>query len=601
MNFNVMVRIAAAMLVTAIFASCATRPLRPEAVARGDYESVKRYTSELIRYEMRKHDVTGLSVALVDDQKIVWAEGFGYADEAAKIPATSDTAYRAGSVSKLFTATAAMQLFEQGRLDIDRPLSAYLPEFRINSRFSGAGAITPRMIMTHHSGLPRDFLQGMWVDNPEPFTAVVRRIRDEYAAYPPNYVFSYSNLGYTLLGHAIERAAGADFATQLEQGLLQPLGMTGSWFSPHTRSRWMAKAYRDGVEAAEPPLRDVPAGGLNTSVKDLSRFLMMVFADGSSGGQRILKPETLREMLRAQNDAVALDQGFQLGLGWMLSGLGEIDLQGAGPVAHHAGATLYYRAQLIALPEHKLGVVVLSNSASAREAVNKIATESLQLALEAKTGIAQPKRPAALERAAPLSREDLDRYAGYYASAFGLARITPNGRELRAEVAGKSFDLIPRPGGALGVRYRLFGLFAVEPEELAQFGLSRAAVSGHEVLLVESRRQKLIVGEKIVPAPIPEAWLRRTGEYEIVNRAGDALQIDKIELRQRDGFLAVELAFAFPTQGTVTLALAPLSDRQAIVAGLGMSPGAGETVRMVTVGGEERLAYSGYLARKKGP
>src|SRR5947208_16681198 len=105
-------RMAAAMLAAAVLAACAIRPSSPEMVARHEYDAVKRYAIDLVRYEMRKHDVTGLSVALVDDQKIVWAEGFGYADEAAKIPATPDTIYRAGSVSKLFTATALMQLVE---------------------------------------------------------------------------------------------------------------------------------------------------------------------------------------------------------------------------------------------------------------------------------------------------------------------------------------------------------------------------------------------------------------------------------------------------------------------------------------------------------
>jgi CubicO group peptidase (beta-lactamase class C family) len=184
-------RITSALLAVAILAGCASRPLPPQSVARGDYEPVKAYLAALIQYEMKKRDVTGLSIALVDDRTILWAEGFGYADQAAKIPATSDTVYRAGSISKLFTATAAMQLAERGRLDIDAPLSASLPQFGIKSRFAGAGAITPRTIMTHHSGLPRDLLQGMWVEAPEPFTAVAHRIRDEYAAYPPNYVFSY--------------------------------------------------------------------------------------------------------------------------------------------------------------------------------------------------------------------------------------------------------------------------------------------------------------------------------------------------------------------------------------------------------------------------
>ena len=109
---------------------------------------------------MKKNSVTGLSIALVDDQRIVWAEGFGYADQEKKIPATADTLYRVGSISKLFTDTAAMQLVEQGKLDIDQPLKKYIPNFSIKSRYPDTAEITPRQLMTHHSGLPRDRLKG---------------------------------------------------------------------------------------------------------------------------------------------------------------------------------------------------------------------------------------------------------------------------------------------------------------------------------------------------------------------------------------------------------------------------------------------------------
>lgn len=594
---NVVGQMAKAIIAVAMLAGCTAAPPRPEPVSLGDYESTKRYVTRLIQYEMKKHNVTGLSVALVDDQKIAWAEGFGYADEAARIAATPDTVYRVGSISKLFTATAAMQLFEQGKLDIDKPLQTYLPEFSIKSRFSGAGPIVPRMLMTHHSGLPDGVLKGMWTDSPEPFTGVVHRIRDEYVAYPPNYIFSYSNLGVTLLGHALEKVAGADFAAHLEQMVLRPLGMAASSLSAHPRSPEMAKAYHDGVEATETALRDVPAGGLNSSANDLSRFLMMVFADGRSGEHRVLKPETLREMLRPQNDAVALDQGFQVGLGWILSGLGGIDIENAGPVAHHAGATLYFRAQMIALPEHKLGVVVLSNSSSARATVNKIATEALKLALEAKAGIRQPKRLPPETGAAPLTKEDLDAYAGYYATALGFAYVARDGNKLRLEISNQSFDLMPRVGGCLGIRYRLFGIFPLELEEFVEYCLSRAKVSGREILLIDSGGQKLVVGEKIAPAPISVVWSNRSGEYEIVNGVGDALKTDKIRMLPRGGFLTVDVSSVLPVKGRITVALAPVSENEAVILGLGRS--AGETIRAVTVAGEEHLVYSGYLMKKK--
>jgi len=106
--------------------------------------------------------------------------------------------------------------------------------------------------MTHHSGLPSELLKGMWNKSPEPFENEVKLLSDEYAAYPPNYVYSYSNVGVTILGHALEKVSGHDFSTHLTISLLQPLGMAHSKFDPAPdHSLLAAKAYRKGAEAAE--------------------------------------------------------------------------------------------------------------------------------------------------------------------------------------------------------------------------------------------------------------------------------------------------------------------------------------------------------------
>lgn len=124
--------------------------------ATPDYSSITGELSRLIQSVVEESGITGLSVALVDDQEMVWAEGFGHADKENGVKATPQTIYGVASISKLFTATAIMQLAESGEIDIDQPLQTYLPEFSINSRFTGPGPITLRNVMTHHSGLPSD-------------------------------------------------------------------------------------------------------------------------------------------------------------------------------------------------------------------------------------------------------------------------------------------------------------------------------------------------------------------------------------------------------------------------------------------------------------
>src|SRR5512142_199608 len=313
---GVAVRLRKITLVLSVLAlsACSTPPQKPLNPARGDYSYTRQYMTWLIEKEMSDADVTGLSIALVDDQDVVWAQGFGYADKAAGIKATPDTVYHLGSIAKVFTATAAMQLAEQGKIDIDQPLQKYLPEFSIRSRFGDTRGITPRNIMTHHSGLPGYWVRGMADRHPAPFEEQVTAVRNEYVATPPNTVFAYSNLGVSLLGAAIGEVSGDCYAGYMNRYLLQPLGMTRSEFA----ARIPGKAYKDGKEVEAIPLRDLPSSSLISSANDMTHFMQMLFADGRCGGRQIVRPETLREMFKAQNANVPLDFDFRLGLGWML-------------------------------------------------------------------------------------------------------------------------------------------------------------------------------------------------------------------------------------------------------------------------------------------
>jgi CubicO group peptidase (beta-lactamase class C family) len=547
---------------------------------------------------MKKNNVTGLSIALVDDQRVVWTQGFGYADKANKVPATPETVYRVGSISKLFTASAVMQLAEEGKLDIDKTLQTYLPEFSVKTRFPDAGPITPRSIMTHHSGLPSNLEKGMWSKNPEPFTNVVNHLRDEYVAYPPNFVFSYSNLGVTILGHAVEKVSGRDFVSYMDDAVLRPMNMAHSSFAPGPDLKpFLSKGYRDGEETEEASLRDVPAGALQSNVLDLSRFMQMIFAQGRSGAHQILKPGTLTEMLRSQNADVPLDFNFRTGLGWALSGLGNIDIKNAGAVAHHNGATLLFRSQLIILPEHQLGVVVVANSFTSAGAVNKVATEALKLALEAKVGIKQPEVKKLAESGSQLTPMDIQAYEGTYATILGVAKVIKKSDYLQAEIMDRSLRLVPRSDGQLGLQYRLFGFIPISLGNFDNVGISRVSVVGHDILKARLGDQELLVGEKIKPMIISEAWLRRAGEYEIVNRGDDIVFIDKLHLSYDDGLLLMEFARPFFSNEVSRHALTPVSDDEAIICGLG--GGMGETIRVIMVDGKEVLQYSGYQLKMK--
>jgi CubicO group peptidase (beta-lactamase class C family) len=573
---------------------CSTTPARFETVSCTDYECVKESISRLARKEMERNKVTGLSIALVDDKGLIWAQGFGYADKENKIPATPQTIYRVASISKLFTATAIMQLAEQGRINIDEPLATYLPEFSIKTRFSGEGRVTPRNLMTHHSGLPANFHKGIFSTNPEPFTKIIKEIKDEYLAYPPESVYSYSNLGVTLLGGVIERVSGKSYASYMDESILAPIGMDNSSFTLKT-GMVIAKGYKDDKATNGFGVRDLPASGLLSSAVDLGRFMQMVLAGGTSGEHQIIKQGTLAEMLRPQNVKVSLDMGIYTGLGWALDGMGNTEIKNAGPVVHHGGSLPSFNSQLLVLPEKKLGVVVLTNS-STRPAVDNVATEALILALEVKTGIKQPQRARPQERSKPLSPEEIRLFTGHYATPIGLVKAYGKSDFLEVEILGNKVDLVPRTDGMLALRYKLFGLFPISLGALDDVGVSRAAAAGREVLLARSHSLDMVFGEKIMPPSVPEIWLGRVGAYEIANAGNDILFFDSVRVVHEDGFLQIEYSSPLLADDAVSFPISPISDTEAIILGLGS--GMGETIRVVSINGQECLQYSGYQLRK---
>ncbi len=560
------------------------------------YQRTRGAIASLIREEMRRYNIQGLSIALVDDQKIIWAQGFGYADVANRTPAQPETIYPAGSIAKLFTITAALQLAEQNKLNLDQPLQDYLPEFSIKTRFPGSGPITARSTMTHHSGLPSDHLKEMISLSPIPLTQMVKGLGEEWVAYPPNFIFSYSNVAVQLLGLMVERVGHKDFASYMDESVFRPMGMNHTSFVIEPRLKpLLSKGYKRGQESEEILSRPLPSpdGPIYTSVIDLSRFIRMVFANGMAGDRQILKPETLSEALRPQNSNVPLDLDFQIGLGWFLN---EFDMKNAGLVASHGGTLSLFHSQLIILPEHKLGVVVLANSSSSIHVVNRIAEETLELALEEKTGIRQPDSEEKMfqEPIVPWPQNVLEDYVGYYATGLRVFTVHSKNGKLYTRLMGREVQLVLHPSGQFSVRYRLLGLIPIKLGQIERMKFSLISIQGRKVLVLHYKGKRHLLGEKIESSPISEAWLKRIGEYELVDPGNYFPVIEKAQFKYEDNFLVLDVTIPiFGDYGIDRLrfAVQPLSNQEAILLGLGRNMG--ETIQVVSDHGIERLRYSG--------
>jgi hypothetical protein len=161
---------------------------------------------------------------------------------------------------------------------------------------------------------------------------------------------------------------------------------------------------------------------------------------------------------------------------------------------------------------------------------------------------------------------------------------------------GHKLSLVPRVDGMLAIKYKLFGLIPISLGELDDVGVSRAVAAGREVLLARSHSLDMVFGEKILPPPVPEKWLGRVGAYEIANAGDDILFFDNVRVARQDDFLVIEYSLPLLTDGRVSFPISPISDTEAIFLGLG--GGMGETIRAITINGQEGLQYSGYRLRK---
>src|ERR1700722_16723922 len=202
-----------------------------DASTRKDYAGVADALRPFIQREMVEKQLPGLSIAIVDDQQIVWSEGFGMADPKAKKPATPETEYRIGSVSKLFTDIGIMQLVERGKLNLDAPITTYLPDFHPKNPFGTP--ITLRQMMSHRSGLLREPPYGNYFEPDETsLTKTVARLNDTELVYAPNTHTKNSNAPIRTVGYLLEKHSGESFAKYLKKSVLDPIGMDHSSFEP---------------------------------------------------------------------------------------------------------------------------------------------------------------------------------------------------------------------------------------------------------------------------------------------------------------------------------------------------------------------------------
>ncbi|MCG6957485.1 MAG: beta-lactamase family protein [Gemmatimonadetes bacterium] len=311
--------------------------------------------------QMKNHDIVGATVAVVRDGRLLFSKGYGYADWAQRTPVDpATTMFLIGSVTKLFTWTAVMQLVEQGKLDLHADVNDYL-DFRIPDTYPGQ-PITVWNLMTHTPGF-EDRAFGLFSRSTEPRGAflaahIPARVR------PPGQYSAYSNYGAALAGYIVERVSGESWAHYVQAHILDPLGMRHAAMEqplPAELKDDLSVGYQRGGGAPKPGAPEsivpfAPAGIGSATAEDMARFMIAQLQDGEYEGQRILADSTARLMHTRQFAHDPRLPGFDLGFY-------EQDSHGVHIIGH-GGDTQWFHSDLSLFPADSLGVFVSFNTLS---------------------------------------------------------------------------------------------------------------------------------------------------------------------------------------------------------------------------------------------
>jgi D-alanyl-D-alanine carboxypeptidase len=318
---------------------------------------------------VKDNRLPGAAASVVHGSEIAWAAGAGFADVVERRPVVPSTPYRIASITKTFTATAVVQLRDAGKLDLDDPAVAWIPELADSGSPKTIRAVTIRRLLSHESGLKSEPPGTDWrAPNPIFEGSVERsleRVAEIFTALEPNRQFKYSNLGYQLLGEIVHRASGTAYPTYLQEQILDPLGLSSTAFEPlddalaeRCAVGYNPRVFSDEFEPAAvmPPLW--AEGGLWSTVEDLGRWLSCQAGAYASppAESPVLAASSLREMHKARYLA---DDTWTEAVGICWFSVRKDDVVWV----QHTGGLRGFNSVACFDPERRVGAVVLINRA----------------------------------------------------------------------------------------------------------------------------------------------------------------------------------------------------------------------------------------------
>ncbi len=332
----------------------------------GDLAGLQEYLDQAIPESMKRHNIAGAAVGLVHNGEIVYLKGYGFADSAKEVPVTENTLFQAASISKSLTAWGIMNLVEEGKLDLDEPVSAYLSRWKLPPSRYDANGVTIRRLLSHTSGIAHvGGYAGFGTEEPlqtleESLTAAkdakgkgVKLVRQ------PGTKIEYSGGAYTLLQLVIEEVTNLPFEVYMKSTVLTPLGMEQSSFTlESSMAENLSVVYNNnGNPSPSRSFTAKAAAGLYTTAHDLSTWAAaMIPSDENSQGGQVLNPVTVQDMFQPQAD---VKSQFSYGLGYMVQRVLFTHLM----EVFHTGTNLPGWCSVVStVPDKGEGLVIMTNS-----------------------------------------------------------------------------------------------------------------------------------------------------------------------------------------------------------------------------------------------
>ena len=341
----------------------AQAPAAPVAAPRRgptDPAEVAAYLDGLMTSYLREHHIAGATVAVVRDTSVLFTRGYGWADVDKRVPADASTLFRIGSITKTFTWTAVMQLVEQGKIDLDKPIETYL-DFKIPARFDPP--ITMRHVLTHTVGLEEDS-RDLFTTDPKHVRPMKEWLPTHIPAQvrAPGTYSSYSNWAAATAGYVVERLSGMPYDEYLEKNIFTPLGMASASTRqplPAALEPKMSKSYTFAGGRWEAKPWEIitgawPAGSASASANDMAAFMLAHLNGGAYRGGRILSDATEARMQTRI-------QGHDPRIPGYAHGFYEQTTVGPRSIGH-GGDTQYFHSDMMLLPSERLGVFVSFNT-----------------------------------------------------------------------------------------------------------------------------------------------------------------------------------------------------------------------------------------------